>query len=93
MPRVRITGPTPAGKAAAALKTIPVVPAPAKSGSGGGSGEICRFYPNCSRGGACFYYHPPTKSKPPPQAQSRPIVRGQRPLTGSYKWTSAATRP
>ena len=86
LPRVRITGPA-----------IPVVPAPVKSGSGGSGngGEICRFYPNCSRGGACFYYHPPpTRSKPPPQpAHSRPMVKGQRPMPGSYKWTSAASRP
>ena len=88
LPRVRNTGP-PAGTAAAP-RTVPVVPA-AKSGSG----EICRFYPNCSRGGACFYYHPPpVRSKPPPQpAHSRPMVKGQRPMPGSYKWTSAATRP
>jgi len=86
LPRLRNTGP-PAGTAAAP-RTVPVVPA-AKSGSG----EICRFYPNCNRGGACFYFHPPVRSKPPQQAPSRPIGKGQRPLTGSYKWTSAATRP
>ena len=86
LPRVRITA------GAVAPRTIPIVPA-AKSGSGGGGEEICRFYPNCSRGGACFYSHPPTRgSKPPPPAPKPAVGRGQRPLTGgSYKWT--ATRP
>ena len=69
--RTRITAPEPDRPAARhsdplSSSSFPSTPAPDSSS------EVCRFWPNCTRGDKCFYAHPSSSSSYEPRSSRRP---------------------
>ena len=44
------------------------------------TGSVCRYWPNCSRGSSCNYYHPSKRTTTPPMSKQ-----------DRYRWSSASS--
>ena len=95
--RKRITAPEPevaqskVNILSSSSKLVSSIPPTLKPSSG--SSDICKFWPNCTRGSSCFFYHP-KKSSPVmasvPKSSFHSSSPGSAGSRDKFRWTSAS---
>ena len=94
--RKRITAPEPDRTPAPPSSGLSAITRPLSAPVSSSSKEICRYWPGCTRGTSCFYFHPKSDPAVPPK---RPVGHQPRapysriPSKEKLRWTSASTMP